>query len=367
MGVSPGPPSVPRSTFGGRGDRSVSGDDIGSGQVDFRPSTRPSLSSIFGSSSGAASCPARTYKVRTSKVEGPLRFTTQKGGQRAHAGGAGGAPRLAVRRADPRRGLLRPGNPRGNGRARDQGRVDELLRLPCGTSRFRGGGSIFYGFHPRKVERAIPDAWAYAEPRQLIDARLSAMDAALRRLLGEAIDGPDVRRAAALATAAVHSADFSGRPLGAANAALADPGAPHLQLWQALGAMREHRGDGHVTCLVANQVDPCESLVMQAATGRSERDSLRTNRGWSDEEWRTAVMRLRERGWLDDDELPTPSGTKARDAIEAATDRLAAPLVATLGARGVELVEAMRPLAERIMAAGEVPRRNNMGLPWPSQ
>ena len=59
------------------------------------------------------------------------------------------------------------------------------------------------------------------------------MDAALGRLLGEAIDGPDVRRAASLATAAVHSADFSGRPLGAANAALADPGAPHLQLWQA--------------------------------------------------------------------------------------------------------------------------------------
>jgi hypothetical protein len=30
-------------------------------------------------------------------------------------------------------------------------------------------------------------------------------------------------------------------------------------------------------------------------------------------------------------------------------------------------VEAMRPLAERIMAAGEVPKLNNMGLPWPSQ
>ena len=39
--------------------------------------------------------------------------------------------------------------------------------------------SIFYGFHPRRVERAIPDAWTYAEPRQVIDARLSAMDAAL--------------------------------------------------------------------------------------------------------------------------------------------------------------------------------------------
>ncbi len=193
------------------------------------------------------------------------------------------------------------------------------------------------------------------------------MDTALHRLLGEAIDGPDVRRAASLATAAAQSADFSGRPLGAANAALADPGAPHLQLWQALGAMREHRGDGHVTSLVANEVDPCESLVMQAATGRSEPESLRSNRGWSDEEWQTAVIHLRDRDWLDDDGRPTLTGTKARDAIEATTDRLAVPFVATLGTRAVELVEAMRPLAEQIMAAGEVPKVNNMGLPWPHQ
>jgi hypothetical protein len=150
---------------------------------------------------------------------------------------------------------------------------------PLGTVPAAVVSSIFYGFHPRMVGRAIPAAWAYAEPRQLIDGRLSAMDVALGRLLGEAIDGPDVRRAASLATAAVSSADFSGRPLGAANAALADPVAPHLQLWQALGAIREHRGDGHVACLVANQVDPCQSLVMQAATGRSDGESLRTKRG----------------------------------------------------------------------------------------
>ncbi|MGO9857334.1 MAG: SCO6745 family protein [Acidimicrobiales bacterium] len=238
---------------------------------------------------------------------------------------------------------------------------------PLGAVSAAAVTSIFYGFHPRRVERAIPDVWTYAEPRQLLDARLSAMDVALGRLLGEAIDGDNIRRAAALATAAVHSADFSGRPLGAANAALPDPGAPHLQLWQALGAIREHRGDGHIACLVAHEIDPCESLVMQAATGRSERESLRANRGWSEEEWRMAAVRLRERGWLDDDEGPTQAGTDARDAIEAATDRLAAPLVSTLGTQGVELAEAMRPLAERIMAAGQVPKRNNMGLPWPSR
>ena len=227
--------------------------------------------------------------------------------------------------------------------------------------------STFYGFHPQMVERSIPDVWAYAEPRRLIDARLSAMDAALRRLLGDSIDGPEVRRAASLATAAVEAGDFSGRPLGAANAALSDPGAPHLQLWQALGAIREHRGDGHVSCLVTNEVDPCESLVMQAATDRSDRETLRTRRGWSEDEWRSAVVRLHERGWLDDDERPTPAGSEAREAIEAATDRLAAPLVATLGDRAVELVDAMRPLAERITAAGDVSVPNNMGLPWPSR
>jgi hypothetical protein len=226
--------------------------------------------------------------------------------------------------------------------------------------------SIFYGFHPRAVERAIPDAWSYAAPSELLDARLSAMDAALRRVLGDAIEGDDLRRAAALAMVAVDAADFSGRPLGAANAALPDPELPHLQLWQALGAIREHRGDGHVACLVANQIDACESLVLQAATERSDRDALRTRRGWSEDEWHAAALRLRDRGWLDGEERATPEGTNGRDEIEQTTDRLAAPLVAALEARSLELIDALRPLAERIMALGEVPRRNNMGLVWPS-
>src|SRR5438270_1313560 len=99
---------------------------------------------------------------------------------------------------------------------------------PLGAVSAAAVTSIFYGFHPNAVARAIPDAWSYAEPAKLIEARLSAMDAALRRVLGDAIDGPDIRRAASLAMTAVDSADFSGRPLGAANAALPDPELPHL-------------------------------------------------------------------------------------------------------------------------------------------
>jgi hypothetical protein len=226
--------------------------------------------------------------------------------------------------------------------------------------------SVFYGFHPRAVARAIPDAWTYAEPLVILDARLAAMDAALRRVLGDAVEGQDLRRAAALAMAVVESADFSGRPLGAANAELPDPKSPHLQLWQALGAIREHRGDSHVACLVANQINPCESLVLQVATERSEREALRTRRGWSEDEWHGAVLGLRDRGWLDESERVTSVGRNVRESVELATDRLASTVVAPSLAPSLELIETIRPLAERVMALGEIPVRNNMGLVWPT-
>ncbi len=237
---------------------------------------------------------------------------------------------------------------------------------PLGTVPAAVVTAIFYGFHPSMVGRAIPDAWSYAAPSALIEARLSAMDTALRRVLGDAIESSGLRRAALLALEAVHSADFSGRPLGAANAALPDPALPHLQLWQALGAIREHRGDGHVSCLVTHQIDPCESLVLAAATGRSDPDALRTRRGWSEDEWQSAASRLMERGWLDEDAHVTSEGHSAREAVEADTDRLALPLVATLGDRSQELVDLLRPLADTIMTVGEVPLLNNMGLVWRS-
>jgi hypothetical protein len=224
--------------------------------------------------------------------------------------------------------------------------------------------SIFYGFHRRVVERAIPDAWSYASPAALLDARLSAMDGALRRVLGDDIDGDGVRRAASLAMAIVDGGDFTGRALGAANAALPWPDAPHLQLWQALGAIREGRGDGHVACLVAEGIGPCESLVLQGATGRSDAEALRTRRGWSEDEWASAIDDLAERGLAHRDGGVTDEGRRLRAAIEDRTDQVAAASI-PIDDRAAELVETMRPLAERIMGGGEVPRKNNMGLPWP--
>jgi hypothetical protein len=226
--------------------------------------------------------------------------------------------------------------------------------------------AAFYNFRPSMVERAIPDAWSYAPPEKLVEARWSAMDLALRRVLGDAVASPAMRTAAERAQAAVQSGDFDGRVLGRANASLTPPPEPHLALWQALAALREHRGDGHVMSLVGQGVAPCEALVLQAATGRSPAEGLRANRGWSDEEWSAAREALVVRGWLDATGAVTPHGAAARDAIERETDRLAAAALAGVGpARTLELVDALRPFAERLMASGAVPTANNMGVPWP--
>ena len=229
--------------------------------------------------------------------------------------------------------------------------------------------TLFYNFHPRMVARAIPDAWSYATPDALLDARITAMDSALRRVLGDdVVSSPSVARAAELAAAAVAGCDMAGHPVGAANQAVPEPDEPHLRLWQALTAMREHRGDGHVNRLVDAGISPPEALVLQAASGRSPEEGLRANRGWSDDEWSDAGAALEARGLVDDGMRLTAAGAALRREIEDGTDRLAAPIVAAVGDDGAdELMGLLRPLAEAVMAAEAVPARNNMGVPWPPE
>lgn len=227
--------------------------------------------------------------------------------------------------------------------------------------------SIFYNFKPEMVARAIPDAWTYASPAALIGARLTAIDHAMRRILGDdVIASPNVARAAALAGTAVAGCNMAGRPLGAANQAVDQPDEPHLRLWQALCAVREHRGDGHVAQLVDAGIEPSHALVLQAATGRSPEQGMRGNRGWSDDDWSAAVVNLQERGLIDGDERITNAGAELRQEIERGTDRVAAPIAAALADdEADELVALLRPLAEAVMAAEAVPAHNNMGVPWP--
>lgn len=229
--------------------------------------------------------------------------------------------------------------------------------------------ALFYNFRPEMVERAIPDVWRYATPSDLLEARLTAMDLALRRVLGEeVVSSPSVARAASLAAAAVAGCDMAGRPMGMANQALPEPAEAHLRLWQALTAIREHRGDGHVNRLLDAGVSPCEALVLQAATARSPEEGLRSHRGWSTDEWSGAVASLAERGLVDTGARVTAAGARLRQAIEDGTDRLAEPVLQAIGEEGAdELIALLQPLAELVMSNGAVPSPNNMGVPWPPE
>jgi hypothetical protein len=227
--------------------------------------------------------------------------------------------------------------------------------------------ATFYNFHPAMVARAVPDVWGYATPDQLLDARLSAADVAMRRIFGAAIGTKDVAEAAALARTAAETTDNAGRPLGSANAALPWPDEPHLLLWQATTVLREHRGDGHVAALLTAGLGPLDAHVSFSAV-RSDwsATAVRTYRHWTEEDWAESETGLRERGWLDENGRVTTAGLHGRANVERMTDQLAEKPWAALGpARTRQLAELLRPLTTAVFEAGTLPVPNPWGLAPP--
>ncbi|MCT9092434.1 hypothetical protein N4G70_26715 [Streptomyces sp. ASQP_92] len=223
--------------------------------------------------------------------------------------------------------------------------------------------AAFYNFAPVRIARALPGAWHRCPPATVLAARLDVADRCLRRLLGELVDSAETAEAAELGQRAVRELPTSGRVLFAAHAAVPMPEEPHLALWWAATALREFRGDGHVAALLTAGIDGCEANVISVAWGLAPPEQ-RLNRGWSEAEWQAAGQRLRARGILAADGTPTARGRGERAAIEAATDRLAGPLVEVLGPHGRDrLTACLDPLARRIVEGGGVPFPNAMGLP----
>lgn len=225
--------------------------------------------------------------------------------------------------------------------------------------------ATFYNFAPSRVRRAIPDAWRIADRQAVLDARLEATVAALRRLLGDLEQW--ATPAVGLARRAVETLELGGRPLAAANAALDVPDDPLCALWQLCTVLREHRGDGHVATLVDAELDGCEAHLMVVGAGTVPREVLQPARGWSDADWGAAAQRLARRGLLDAAGVLTDAGRALRSGVEAATDRLASRPWRELGAeQSEELHRILQPVAEKLHGAGALPMVNPMGLPGPA-
>jgi hypothetical protein len=180
--------------------------------------------------------------------------------------------------------------------------------------------ATFFNFHPARVRRAIPDAWALAEPAAVIGARAAAAAAALRRLLGNGGAERLAGEVTPVLADVLGGATAAGRPLFAANRDTGPVDDPVAALWQLATALREHRGDGHVALLAGADLDGCEVHLLLAADEGVDPQLLRDSRGWSDDDWDAASDRLRSRGLLDDEGRLTAAGRDLRHGIERRTD-----------------------------------------------
>jgi hypothetical protein len=210
--------------------------------------------------------------------------------------------------------------------------------------------ATFYNFAPHLVAQAIPSVWESTTPEALLAARYDGIDAAYRRILGDAaLTSAEMAEAAGLAREATTVLSGAGRPLFAGHAALPWPEPPHLQLFHAQTLLREHRGDGHVAALMLAGLDPVGALVTHVATGEGLLlPMIRATRGWTDEEWEAGQARVVDRGLVTDGEL-TAAGRELRDRIEAQTDDAAAAPYEHLGESRVErLREITRPWSKAI-------------------
>lgn len=233
---------------------------------------------------------------------------------------------------------------------------------PLGAVGGRRVASAFYGFSPRMVEEHIGSAWRKASPERVLAARERAVDRAYRAILGDRAASPELAEAAALARRAAEAADTAGRQLGAANAALRWPDAPHLQLWHAATILREHRGDGHLAALLVAGLDPAESLVSFAATGAASVERFES-RGWSPEEWAAARDRLTVRGLVDEDGIATEAGRELRRRVERHTDQLAATPWQALAPESVtRLTDLLGEFWVAVLGSGLLPSETTLGI-----
>jgi len=217
--------------------------------------------------------------------------------------------------------------------------------------------ATFYNFNPEVIARHIPRAWTLAEPSRIVEARLAAADAGLRRLLGDLVGSPLVAEAAELARTAAEGCTAEGRPLYAGHADLDWPTEPHLVYWHAAALLREYRGDGHIAALVGHGLSGLSALITHTATGKGFLvDAAKATRGWSDEQWEAGSAQLREQGLLDADGGLTPEGEVLRRSVEEQTTASAVAPYRHLGAeKAGQLYELGRRLARHALANGAFP------------
>lgn len=215
--------------------------------------------------------------------------------------------------------------------------------------------ATFFNFHPGLVEHAMDGLWDRTTPEALLLARHTAVDRALRRMLGGAVEDPSISEALDILRPAVDAARArpEGRPLFAGHARLPEPvDLPHVALWWAITLLREFRGDGHIAALVDAELRGLDALLLHGATGEVPMAVLQQTRAWPDDEWAAGLDDMQRRGLITAEQTLTDRGRALRDHIEARTDQLATPAWAEIRPDDADRLRSLvRPHSKSISAA----------------
>lgn len=236
---------------------------------------------------------------------------------------------------------------------------------PLGTVKAAPVVALFANFHPRRIRRALPDAWEFTSPEAMLEARRSGSAAALRRIwsTSEGADDSTLSELADQLSDLGERAPADGRGLFAANLTVERTGDPIEDLWRAATLLREHRGDGHVAAYVTEGLTGIQANLLQVGIGRIPAETLRSARAWEPEEWQQEVIDLDRWGLLDESGQATMSGHDTLLRVEAATDRAAWGAFARCAPADLDRLErVLRPLSKAVRRSGEVPFPNPMGL-----
>lgn len=228
------------------------------------------------------------------------------------------------------------------------GRAAPLGRVPAAVVH-----AIFYNFTDGEVSRHIPDVWDIATPEDALAARERGSVAALRRILGDLAGAPALARAAELATKAATGAPTEGRVMYAALRALPVPDEPVARLWHAATLLREHRGDGHITALVAQGIGGTEAHVLHALAEGIPAEKFGRVHHLAAARLAAVVVAMRARGLIEASGWLSDAGRESKERIESLTDDLAAPPYDSLTSSELDqLIADLEPISATLDAAG---------------
>lgn len=214
--------------------------------------------------------------------------------------------------------------------------------------------AAFYSFADGEVARHIPKVWDRTSPEDAHAARERGCVAALRRILGDLVGSPGLRRAADLLATASTSAPTEGRVMYAGLRTLPMPQEPVARLWHCANMLREHRGDGHIAALMVEQIGGTEAHVLKALEANIyPAETFGRIHHLPKARLAEVMDGLRDRGLLDASGHFTDAGRATKDRIESLTDVLAeAPYEALDAIELDELVTSLEPIASRLVATG---------------